>query len=236
MNTKYNYARFIHDCQVYYIEPIIVLDATSLTTLGGRMSQTQRLKRAYKLFPTVKFWEIGNEPDGIGNASSSAMTHFQYISLLRAAKLALPNVHKIFAGLCFTDPYWFKTFMNSKWGPEALDIVDSLAIHQYGVYPSEDFQYPDTGFGPASASINMMLQYGKPLWITEFGGQVELFDDIHQKAEWVGRMITLYRQYDNHDPELLGANYFMYNNYDSHGMIDDQGNPNEVYAAFAGAT
>lgn len=226
----FDYSSFIAECYKNDIECIAVLDQQALGELPGRSTKV-KIRNLFKMCPNLKWLQISNEPDGTGD-SSSQMTQSKYISLLRAVNKEIPpTVIRILAGMCFSKPKWFSTFMN-KYGEEVKDTVDYIAVHHYGLYPSEDFQYPETGFGCVTTNLDAVIKYGIPLIVSEYGGSREMYDSDAQAAEWLSRTTVVYYEYG-----INMAIQFCYSDQDldKFGMILYNGEWTEVAAAFKGA-
>lgn len=211
-DTGFDYNTFIHNCQVNLIEPIVVLDKRALAKPSGR-SYAYKMNRLAKRYPWVKYWQIGNEPDG-GGDSSWSQTQRAYSQLIFTAKSFLPRESYIIAGgFCFVKPGWVDKLAKN-YSSVIMSCCDAVAIHQYGVYPNEDFPLPDTGFGPASVTLAKASVFGLPVFITEFGGELGLFNSRDERAEWMYHMSNLYRQTSWVEVAL----WFCYHNYLDFGM------------------
>jgi hypothetical protein len=226
-DTGFDYVSFTKKCYESGVQCMAVLDSRALR-YPARKSNTYRMKRLFKKYPYILYWQIGNEPDGTGE-SSSALSVYKFVKLLADAYVArLTTDHSITlvaGGLCFGNPSFVDELYN-KYAIDVMSSCDAIAVHHYGVYPNEDFPYPATGFGPASASLASVSRFGLPTIVTEFGGEIGLFDDEAQRAEWLRHMVELY----NDTSWVTGAIWFCYHDYLDFGM---KGETLEVFKEIA---
>lgn len=169
----------------------------------------------------VNYWQIGNEPDQPDSPSSWYMTQVDYSLLLRAGVRALDDRQVIAAGLVSGNANWL----------DSVDLtgVSAIAVHPYGQMPDS---WSNWGFGYASQLISSYRRFGKPIWVTEFGGEEGLFISEHQRAEYHSEMI---RTLDS--ARCVGSMQFCLTDrmVPGFGLLDVEGNPKESYAAFKDA-
>lgn len=169
----------------------------------------------------VNYWQIGNEPDQPNSSSSWFMSHTEYNDLLRSARRALHDRTVIAAGLVSGDADWLN----------GIDLTqcDAIAVHPYGQMPDS---WSGWGFGYARELINTYTRYSKPIWVTEFGGETDLFLDEHQRAEYHTEMIRTLA-----NAGVVGAMQFCLTDrmVPGFGLLFSNGEPKESYAAFKDA-
>lgn len=219
-DNGFDYKPFVKGLQDLGIEPLIVLDKRSLTGSGSFQSKMGRLQR---LFPTVRYWQVGNESDQPNSESSWAMSAGRFNSLLRAAQgIFTPGYYYLIAGgLVSGDPNYLDRV--------DLSLVQGIAVHPYGK-SADGFPTKHWGFGSAR---ELLLNYkakapSKHLWITEFGGHRDLFDDEHQRAVYFSKLLAVFDSLN-----VYAALHFCLHEkmVEGFGLLDLDDNPLESWAA-----
>ena len=126
----------------------------------------------------IRHWQVGNEPDH-KSPSSWTMTEPGFSDLLRQARAALPDAYLIAGGMVSGNPDYLIDV--------DLSSVDAISIHPYGQRPID---WPDKtwGFGWAADLLDRYKGFGKPLWVTEYGGPAEDFSSAALRASYYGHM------------------------------------------------
>lgn len=219
-DNGFDYKPFITGLQALGIEPLIVLDKRSLSGGGSYQMKIERIRR---LYPTVTRYQVGNEPDQPDSESSWHMSQGRFNSLLRAARgiLPSPRYYLIAGGLVSGNAAWLDRV--------DLSLVDGYAAHPYG-QAADGYPTLHWGFGSAR---DLLLNYkakapGKDLWITEFGGHLDLFDDEHQRAVYFSKLLEVFDSLN-----VYAALHFCLSDImvDGFGLLDSEGNALESWAA-----
>lgn len=201
------------------IEVMAVCDGNTMKSNKPEQWQP-RFEQLARMYPTIKYWQVGNEPDH-DSGSSWTMPQDVYNSLLRAARMGLRGKYIVGAGLASGNPNW-------------LDGVNQDLYQATGVHPY--FQAPDGwqdwGAGSASNLIGLYRQKtgNKPLFATEFGAEDALFANQHERAKYHSDMIVTLRRLN-----LETAILFCYSDrmVPGFGIVNEA--PTETYAAFVDA-
>lgn len=161
----------------------------------------------------------GNEPD-IESPSSWTLQPWQVNNLMAPLRGAFPNCTIVGPGLASGQPSWVAGL--------DLNLFDVMAIHPYG-QGTPTYQSPYGFGGHVGLLIDGYKQYGKPVWITEWGAQAnELGED--QAAEYVREMLTYLR--DRDDVEV--AMHFCWSSamVPNFGLLRTDGSQSPSYDAF----
>lgn len=223
-DTGFDYEPFIAGCQAREIEPVVVLDRRAFP--DDRFAYWMRQHRARH--PTVHYWQVGNEADQRGSESSWYRPPSALSRMLRSARRAFGGeAYVIAAGMVSGNPDYLQQV--------DLSPVSAIAFHPYGQRPTPDFPGADWGMGNVRDLAASYQPFGKPLWVTEFGGEAALFADEQQRAQYHIEMI---RALDGLGVE--GAIVFcwhdaMFPQGGGMGLLDADGNPKESFAAFRNA-
>lgn len=161
------YQKFIKDTQEFNGRPLVVIDSNSITK-GVPLEQA--IERLLKRYPTVEYWQIGNEPDQKGSESSWYMTPQDYRHLLEVATSVLKNKTLLSAGFVSGDVNYLRQL--------SYYPFDKLCIHPYGIFP---WSYNQNWYGQGFGDIKEVIQryqnvVNKPVWITEFGMPLGAFN------------------------------------------------------------
>ena len=170
----------------------------------------------------VDAWQIGNEADARGPASWT-MTPRQLNRLIGAFRAAMPSARLVAAGLVSGNPGYL----------DAVDIrpVEAIAVHPYGQRPNATFRFGGgwEGWGEVRVLLDAYRRFGKPIWVTEFGGEVGLFDNEHHRAVYHSQIIEALAQ-----AGVPVACVFCWSDgmVPGFGLVDVNGSAKETYAAF----
>lgn len=96
---------------------------------------------------------------------------------------------------------------------DGLAVVDCLCVHPYGQRPAFSFPEPSWGFGVAATLIAHYHRFGKPIWVTEFGGREGEFDDGQARAAYYVEMIGAARR-----ARCAAVLPFCWHDYDGFGI------------------
>lgn len=124
-------------------------------------------------------WQPGNEPD-IDSPASWTMAPAELNELLRAFRSALPDGHIVGPGLASGAASYLEGI--------DLDLVDAIAVHPYGQRPDPEWPRANWGFSYVRDLLGAYRAYGKPIWVTEFGGPLGDFAGARERGEYYGRM------------------------------------------------
>jgi hypothetical protein len=172
--------------------------------------------------------QLGNEPD-LESDSSSSMTPLELLRFSYEFMGGWGPRHNLVilgAGLASGQPSWLDPVK-----PDYLRLVNRLAIHAYGQRPNSSFPAPDWGFGVIVNLIRAYQSYGLgtlPV-VSEWGANINDYDDESQRAEYISLMLGAFRQL-NTDALLFCLGPNMVPEFD---LISADGTPTESYAAFA---
>ena len=210
------YDKFIKGIEQLGIEPLPVLDKNALHRT--KKDWLWHMERYAARYPTIKYWQIGNESDQPNSESSWYLPPETFTTLLEQARQAFPDKYLIAGGLVSGDP----TYLNRV----DLSLVDAIAVHPYGQAPDSWMPW---GHGYASTLLASYRRFNKSIWVTEFGGQSELFHNEHERAVYHTEMI---RTLANFGVKVAVQFCLTDKMVPGFGMIDTDGNPKETYAAF----
>lgn len=222
IRLDFDYKPFIREAQALGLEIRPVLARESFRP-GHYL---EGMKTYHRRYPSVNTWQVGNESDQKGSASSWYLTPSSLSRLLSSARSAFgADAVLVAAGMVSGQPEYLDRV--------DLSEADALAIHPYGQRGWDDFPRPGWGFGNVADLLDLYRRFNKPLWVTEFGGEAALFRDEHERAQYLSNMVIALNE-----AGVVEADYFCYSDLmvDSFGLLDQEGNPKESYAAFLGAT
>lgn len=161
------YLNSIVACHNIGIKVLAVCDGRTLGTPKGK-SYRYKLERLKEMYPTVDYWQIGNEPD-LESGSSWTMTPRRFSTLLHVASEVFFDGYVIAGGLASGQPSWLDQVGRLP--------VDALAVHPYTKAP-DNWQMQGWETGRVNDLLNMYMRFGLPVWVTEFGAEDGLFDHI----------------------------------------------------------
>ena len=214
-------AKFVNACLRHNIEVLIVLDATAIGTTYNSWQRTiPALVKRYK--DTRIVWQIGNEPDQEG-PSSWTMDPSDYQQLLKTAAFYLRGWKMIGAGMASGDPSYLDGL--------DLSMLSAIGVHPYGQRPDG---WPDQtwGFGNTRDLVTSYKRFKLPIIASEFGGEIGLFVDEHERAVYHSMQITTLNMCGVEEADIFCYSDSMVPGF---GLVDEQGNPKETYAAFVDA-
>lgn len=162
------YMNSVVACQNIGIKVLVVCDGRTLGLPKGK-SYRYKLERLRDMYPTVDYWQIGNEPD-LESPSSWTMSPRRCGTLLHVASEVLFDKFLIMGGLASGQPDWLRQVGRLP--------VDAIAIHPYTKAP-DNWAMQGWETGRVNDILNMYMQYGLPIWVTEFGAEDGLFYDIN---------------------------------------------------------
>lgn len=206
-HTGFDYKTWTRKLQDAGVECMAVLDRTAMT---GNDSIERKMKRLLRRLPSLYYWQIGNEPDG-HEGSSWTMSKGRFSRYLQTAVRVFNGRYVIAGGLISGDANWL-TEVN-------VSLVDAIAVHPYTQTPHSVMQLLDS-----------YSKWSKPIVISEFGGQTQLFNNEHERAVYHSEMISSLSSH-----ALVGmASVFCYSDamVDGFGIVDSNGDAKETYAAF----
>jgi hypothetical protein len=211
-DVDFDYNKWAQELQKLNLNPVYILDLRALTR--GSKSYYQHIKHLRNKYPTVQYWQIGNEEDVFGQESSSGMRPKIFQALLLAAADALPDKYRI--GGAFASGSLDYPSQIAEWP------VHGIGFNPYGQRP-DDWPNQDYGFGNVRDLYNMYQQYfpDKEMWISELGNAD--FDEETRAAYHQSMLSTV---------DSCGAKaalVFCYDDYGGFGLIDAEGTPNRVY-------
>ena len=172
-DTGHDYRPVIYECQARGINPVIVLDNRSIDYPNMKIA---KLARKY---PSVRYWQVGNEPDVIDSESSSTLTKPEWQRLARLCARHLQDRYLIGPGLV-NDFTWLQDL--------DISMLHAVAAHIYGAEPWAGYEGPAVPFGPLD--LTDMNHYDLPIWITECGGEDGLFDTEVDRAQYHSDLLT----------------------------------------------
>lgn len=174
-----DYTEYVSKLRPLGIEPLCVIDKTTYLTYS--------LEELYTSYPWVQYWQIGNEPDQPNSDSSWLLTKQEYHALVNEVRTAMPGKFLVGGGLASGDVEWL---VDDKY-------LDAIAIHPYGQKPDNWGGDEEWGFGLVRDVIAAYrARYEKPIFITEFGGQIELFNTQNERAGYHAEMIKTFKALD----------------------------------------
>lgn len=219
-DVDYDYNKWAQELQANQLEPVYVLDLRALSGINSSRGYYAAMRKLRSKYPTVKYWQIGNEEDQPNSASSWYMPPGRFESLLLNARLAFGDSYLIAGALVSGDIGYVEQVKS--WP------VNAIAFHPYGIRPT-NWQDPNYGFG---AIENTYAMYSGALpdldiWITELGNDME---PEHTRAAYHSEMLTSLL--------ALGAKtalVFCYSDVmvAGYGLCDSAGDAKETYAAVA---
>lgn len=206
-DTGFDYKTWVTTLQDRGVECMAVLDKRAMT---GRDSIERKMQRLKNKLPSLYYWQIGNEPDGL-EESSWSMSKARFSRYLQTAVKVFDGRYVIAGGLISGDANWLMDVN--------VSLVDAIAVHPYTQTPESVLRLLDS-----------YSWWSKPIIISEFGGQTGLFNDEHERAVYHSEMIGALSSH-----ALVGmASVFCYSDamVDGFGIVDHDGNSKETYAAF----
>jgi len=203
---------------------LVVVDADSIT--GTYQNTAKRLRTKYGRL--VDAWQIGNEPDGTGDSSWS-LPPSKFDALLWAFRVQMPMAYLVAGGLSSGDPNYLLKVNTQR--------VNAIAVHPYGqrVY---GFPSPTWGFGEVGDLINSYRRFGKPVWVTEYGGQTVdypggVFAVEDQRAQYHSEMALRLHELD---VQVACVYCWADSMVPGFGLVEDSpANARATYAAFYNA-
>lgn len=163
------YRMFITGAKNLGITVLAVCDYRTLIEPKGK-SYRYKFERLRDMYgDLIDYWQIGNEPD-LESPSSWTLSPRRCSTLLHIASEVLFDKFLIMGGLASGQPDWLK-------GVGRLP-VDAIAIHPYTKAP-DNWAMQGWETGRVNDILNMYMQYGLPIWVTEFGAEDGLFDDVN---------------------------------------------------------
>lgn len=182
------YEQFIRECNRLGIKVLAVCDGRTLGSPKG-LSYREKFERLKKMYPTIDAWQIGNEPD-LKSGSSWTLTPRRFSTLLHVASEVFFDGVVVAGGLASGQPTYLDEVGRLP--------VDAIAVHPYTKAPDGwTMQGWETGW--ASDLINSYMRFGLPIWVTEFGAEDGLFDNIRasdgpgSREEYYRRMVATFR-------------------------------------------
>lgn len=173
--------------------------------------------------PTLDAIEVGNEPDQ-KSPSSWTLRAADLNRLLATARKAWPTTKLICGGLVSGNPDYLK-------GVD-LGPVDAIGLHPYG-RGTASHPYSGGGFGTVADLVALYRSFGKPLAVTEFGAPIRDFDSEHDRAAYIGGVMSGLAAED-----LEMACHFCWSDQGmvlGFGLLDENGRAKESYASFFAA-
>lgn len=214
-----DYRSWVKKVSAMGLEVMAVCDGNTMKTNKPEQWQA-RFEQLARMYPTIRYWQVGNEPDH-ESGSSWTMPQDVYNALLRAARLGLKGKYIVGAGLASGDPNWLDRVN--------LDLMQGCGVHPYGQEP-DGTSWDNWGFGKVSVLLQRYRTKtgGKPIFISEFGGEDSLFNDATDRAKYHSDMIVTLSRLG-----VEAACVFCYSDrmVPGFGLIDG-GSPKEAYAAF----
>ena len=192
-------------------------DICNLRAARDRDEVQQWGRTASELFPQVRYWQVGNEP----NLSFfwTDMDPWLYTKHLQAISLGIwyenPDAVIIAAGICCTLWESISPAMNG------VEFVEEMYVAGFGQYHDVNaihYPYGDQPVRFLDRYLEVMRRYGdgdKPLWVTEMGNPWQ--DDAEFQASLIVEELTWLTQ----RPEVSGA--FIYN-FRDHGAQESPPN------------
>ena len=224
------YAAFARDAQAAGLQLLPVLDFRSFTPAG--LASRDRIERRVHwwrsiLGPTapVLAWQFGNEPDQPNSPSSWKMEPGAFSSLLRSARCVLGEDTRILAGgLVSGNPAYL----------DGVDLspVDAIAIHPYTQTP-ETIELLLDLYQTKLREMGVRQPASRRPWITELGAPRDAFNSEHEHALWHSHMIAKLAELT-----IPACFVFCYSDLmaPGFGLVDENRNPYESYAAVANAS
>lgn len=210
--TGFNYKLWCDTLQARGVEPMAVLDKRAFM-FDDKSSIITRMNRLREKLPALYYWQIGNEPDGT-EESSWSMPKLRFSRYLQAGVKAFAGRYVIAGGLVSGDTNWLR-------GVD-ISLIDAIAVHPYAQTPTSALQLLDS-----------YSRWNKPIVVSEFGGQDELFNDAHERAVY---HTDIMRNFSSH-PLVGMASVFCFSDkmVPGFGLVNAAGESKEVYAAFRDA-
>lgn len=173
--------------------------------------------------------QIGNEPDADPSSNSSDIITPEELLTRTYEFLAgwgpRNNLKVLSGGFVSGDPSWLAPIKN-----DLVRVCDGIATHAYGMRPNATFPRPDWGFGDIHDGVHVYDSLGfAETIITEWGGNIDDFDDEHQRAQYTSLMIQSLNNL-NIDSFLFCLGPNMVPPFD---LVDSNNKIKESYAAFA---
>lgn len=203
----------------------IVLDRRSFPT----NEWAKWLRQLKNWYPMINWWQPCNEwdsPRKAGSESSWSMSNHRVDTIVNATRRVMGDSHFItLGGVVSAD------------GPQRLaeltcvKYCDAVSFHPYGLRPSASFPTAHWGFGnltDAYDAVSAAVPGDMQIEMSEYGGDIRMFNDEHQRAQYFTQMIT--KAYD------LGINrgaVYCLNKRQSAelGIVEADGTQTESYAA-----
>lgn len=191
-----------------------------------RGSSYSRIAERYRRLYTgnIDALQVGNEPDH-RSPSSWTQAPARLNHLIRTFRLGFPGVPLVGPGLASGTPQYL----------DAVDVgmLDAIAVHPYGQRARVNLPYaPDfEGFGTVTDLLDGYRRFGKPLWVTEFGGPAQDWPTEHERAVYHSEMIGAL---DRAGVEVACQFCWSDAMVPGFGLLDQDGIPKESYAAFVG--
>lgn len=209
-DTGFDYVQLLRHLPM---NTMAVLDKRAFYNKNKYTAKMRYYKKKYDHL--VDYWQVGNEPDQPDSDSSWYMTPRSLKSLLHSAQ-GIFGDKLINPGLVSGQPKYAKSVGFSE-----------VTLHPYGQRPNTDWPNAEWGFSYVGDLFRIYEE--EVTYITEFGGEIELFDNEHQRAQYVTRMIRALNSFG-----VKIACYFCYSDLmvPGFGLVDANGVPKEVYAAF----
>lgn len=201
------------------IQPMFVLDSKALPG-----NPAVRVRLLLEKHPDVLYWQVGNESDQPNSDSSWYQEPEALNELLRGLCpiLRAHGKYILAPGMVSGNPSYLDAV--------DLELVDAIAVHPYGQAPNN---WNNWGFGHVGDLLAGYRRFGKPIHITEFGGQESLFSNEHERAVYHTDMI---RSLANEGCEsAIQFSFTDKMHAENFGLVDVHGNIKESYAAFKDA-
>lgn len=196
-----DYREYVSQLRPLGIEPLCVIDKTTFDSFS--------IEELYSSYPWIQYWQIGNEPDQPNSDSSWQMTKAEYHELVDRVRTAMPGKFLIGGGLVSGDVEWLGD----------AKYLDAIAVHPYGQKPDNWGGDEEWGFGLARDVIAAYsARYEKPIFITEFGGQIDLFNSQNERAGYHAEMIKTFKSLNI----PVACQFALNNDVTGFGMLDTE--------------
>lgn len=171
-------------------EPLLVLDDVCHGFKEPHQTWPAFYKAVRARYPQVGRWQILNEVDGLPGTASGPHPPRVLTARLRAARQGFGPEMIIYASALIgpEGPDGVVEYLNKV----DLTPVDYVCAHIYGWPISAEWPIPEPDWTPIDVSLERAyLPFGKPVAITEIGGETDLFESEHQRAEYCSRAVVM---------------------------------------------